>query len=216
MPEFIHDDRFEAYDISSVDTPEGRFYTVPTGEKYESVTTALKDWGDKSGLDAWRERVGEEEAERVSRHAAGRGQGMHSIAENYLNNEKNPSRGFMPPDVMMFKSIESILDKSIDVVYLQECALFSHRYKIAGRVDCVADVLGKLTIVDFKTSKRKKKRDWIHNYYLQTAAYSFMFEEMYGVRPEQVIIIIAVEYDKPQIFLADPYKYVEDPFFQTR
>ncbi len=217
MKAFIHDDRFTPVDLEATTTPEGRRYRTPSGDLYESITTVLgKDPEKKKSLMEWRKRVGNEEANRISRLASTRGTAMHTICENYLNNEENYIGKAMPNAVDMFRTLQPILDKAITKVYMQECALYSDVYRLAGRVDCIADIKGKLTVVDFKTSMRPKKREWIKDYYLQTAAYAFMFEEMYGVKPDQSLIMIAVQDDEPQLFIADPYKYKEDEFFTSR
>lgn len=215
MRVFTHNPILEEYHLEAVTGPDGRFYTTPDGNKYESITTALSRWGDKTALIKWRQRVGEKEANRITRVASSRGTGMHEIAENYLNNKKEYTKGFMPDAIELFRSIQPILD-TIPIVIAQEIPLFANKYRLAGRVDCIAEIGNKLTVVDFKTSRKRKKRKWIHNYFLQCAAYSFMIEEMYGMRVEQNIIIIAVEGDKPQIFISDPYKYLEDDFFVQR
>lgn len=217
---FIHEQRFDPYEIEAITTSEGRRYKVPNGPSdvlYESVTTALGNQpGKKQSLMEWRKRVGDEEANRISRLAATRGTAVHKIIENYLDNIENYAEGFMPDAVQMFSKLKPILDKGIDKVYMQECPLFSHEYRLAGRVDCLAECNGKLSIIDFKTSMKTKKRSWIHDYFLQTAAYSYMVEEMYGERIEQTVIFITVENDQPQIFVEEPYKYKDDPFFKGR
>ena len=215
---FIHEDRFEVQDIEAITTGGGRRYKVPNGELYESVTTALGRQPEKKrALMEWRRRVGDAEANRISRKAAGRGTAVHSMIEGYLNNINDPwSRSVMPDAFAMFKSLKPILDKSISKVYMQEAPLWSTKYKLAGRVDCIADIKGKLSVVDFKTSMKIKKREWVKDYFLQTAAYSHMIKEMYGDMVDQTIIFIAVEDRDPQIFVGDPHTDIKDAFFQER
>ena len=215
---FIHEDRFEVQDIEAITTGGGRRYKVPNGELYESVTTALGRQPEKKrALMEWRRRVGDAEANRISRKAAGRGTAVHSMIEGYLNNINDPwSRSVMPDAFAMFKSLKPILDKSISKVYMQEAPLWSTKYKLAGRVDCIADIKGKLSVVDFKTSMKIKKREWVKDYFLQTAAYSHMIKEMYGDTVDQTIIFIAVEDRDPQIFVGDPHTDIKDAFFQER
>ena len=114
---FIHEDKFELYEIEAITTPEGRQYKIPNGPSdvlYESVTTALgKQPGRMESLREWRKRVGWDEANRISRKAAGRGTAVHTIIENYLNNVEDPCKARMPDAVAMFKSLQPILDKSI-------------------------------------------------------------------------------------------------------
>lgn len=215
--EFIHEDRFEVHTIEAITTESGRRYKVPNGEMLESITTALGNQpGKKEGLMKWRRRVGEDEANRISRKASGRGTAVHSIIEDYLNNKEDPCKDRMPDAVMMFKQLQPILDKSISKVYMQEAPLWSYKYRLAGRVDCIADIKGKLSVVDFKTSMKIKKREWVKDYFLQTAAYSHMIEEMYGDTVDQTVIFIAVEDRDPQIFVGDPHTDIQDSFFQER
>jgi len=215
--EFIHEDRFEVHSIEAVTTESGRRYKIPNGDMYESVTTALGNQpGKKEGLMEWRRRVGEAEANRISRKAAGRGTAVHQIIEDYLNNLEDPIKDKMPDAVVMFRQLQPILDKSISKVYMQEAPLWSYKYRLAGRVDCVADIKGKLTVVDFKTSMKPKKREWVTDYFLQTAAYSHMIGEMYGDTVEQTVIFIAVEDRDPQIFVGDPHTDITHEFFEQR
>ena len=225
---FIHEDKFELYEIEAITTSEGRQYKVPnllsgtdsfgpSDVLYESVTTALgKQPGRMESLREWRKRVGWDEANRISRKAAGRGTAVHTIIENYLNNVEDPCKARMPDAVAMFKSLQPILDKSISKVYMQEAPLWSYKYRLAGRVDCVADIKGKLSVVDFKTSMKIKKREWVKDYFLQTAAYSHMIQEMYGDTVDQTVIFIAVEDKDPQIFIGDPKTDITHEFFEQR
>jgi len=215
--EFLHEDRFEVHSIEAVTTESGRRYKIPNGDMYESVTTALGNQpGKKEGLMEWRRRVGEAEANRISRKAAGRGTAVHQIIEDYLNNLEDPIKDKMPDAVVMFRQLQPILDKSISKVYMQEAPLWSYKYRLAGRVDCVADIKGKLSVVDFKTSMKPKKREWVTDYFLQTAAYSHMIGEMYGDTVEQTVIFIAVEDRDPQIFVGDPHTDITHEFFEQR
>ena len=215
--EFIHEDRFEVHSIEAVTTESGRRYKIPNGDMYESVTTALGNQpGKKEGLMEWRRRVGDAEANRISRKAAGRGTAVHQFIEDYLNNLEDPVKDKMPDAVVMFKQLQPILDKSISKVYMQEAPLWSYKYRLAGRVDCVADIKGKLTVVDFKTSMKPKKKEWVIDYFLQTAAYSHMIEEMYGETVDQTVIFIAVEDRDPQIFVGDPQIDITHEFFEQR
>lgn len=218
--EFLHEERFPRYEIESIETSEGRRYRVPNGPSevlYESVTTALGNLpGKKEALNEWRRKVGYEEANRISRIASSRGTSLHKIAENYLDNKEDFYEKAMPNAIALFNSLRPILDKSISKVYTQETPLFSHKYKLAGRVDCIAECAGSLSVIDFKTSRKVKKREWIQDYFLQTAAYSFMVEEMYEERVKQVVIFICVDDNPVQIFIDDPYKYKDDVFFKNR
>jgi genome maintenance exonuclease 1 len=188
-------------------TPAGRFYYPPSGEKFPSVTTVL-GVQDKSGLEAWRKRVGEEEAKRISVQAANRGSDVHLIAENYLNNMKDYGKGRMPVNVMTFNTLKPILDSRVNNIYFQEAPLYSRKIKTAGRVDLIAEFDGKLSIIDFKTSKKLKEAKWIEGYFLQTAFYAAAFYERTGVPIKQGVILVMVDDDKPQVFTVNTYEWL--------
>ena len=210
--------KYEPYPMERTTTPEGRRYKIPgTDETYESITTALgKNPEKKKSLQEWRKRVGEEEADRISRIASHRGTRVHAVIEKYLEGNEYYDRGEMPNVIEMFNSIKSYLDTNIASVYMQEAFLFSHKYKLAGQVDCIANCDGFRCIIDFKTSSKPKKKEWIEDYFLQCAAYSYMFEEMYGDKIHHNIVLIAVENDKPQFFLSNHSDYINHEFFTQR
>jgi genome maintenance exonuclease 1 len=180
---------------------KGRFYTTPSGIKYPSVTTVLGHAGDHSWLDAWKARVGEEEVKRVSGQAARRGTAVHELAEEYLKNNPRYTKGHMPANIASFLHIKPLLDKHITKVYGLEIPLYSDTLRTAGRVDCIAEWNGILSIVDFKTSKRKKERGDIHNYFMQESAYSYMFYERTGMLPKQLVTVMTVDDSEPLVFV---------------
>ena len=179
-----------------VDSEKGRTYQTPSGNAYPSVTSVLGLLG-KAEIIEWRKRVGEEEANRVSARAARRGTAIHTLCENYLlNTAVNPG----PFDLETFNSIRPFLDK-INNVHCLETQLYSDYLQVAGTVDCIAEYEGKMSIIDFKTSKRLKTRDDIHGYFMQTAAYAVMFEERTGIPVGKLVIIMAVDDEKPLVFV---------------
>ena len=117
----------------------------------------------------WRKRVGEEEANRISHRASTRGTKVHEIIEKYIDNDENFRDGYTPDVLESFLIMKPILDGFIGTVYAQEAPLYSTHLGVAGRVDCVAEFDGQLSIIDFKTSRKKKKKDWINNYFMQEA-----------------------------------------------
>jgi|688.fasta_scaffold05962_28 genome maintenance exonuclease 1 len=209
---FVHDPIDLGYDnLKDNTSSSGRTYITPEGKKYPSITTVL-GVRSKEAIMEWRRRVGEEEANRVSRHAAARGTALHTVAENYINNDVEyfPSNT-MPHVRALFKSVKPIIDTYVGTVVLQEKPLYSDHLGIAGRVDLVAEFNGKLSIVDFKTSKRRKKREDITNYFAQATAYSIMFEERTGIPVPQLVIIMAVDDDpKPIVFVEKRNSWVEE------
>jgi genome maintenance exonuclease 1 len=195
-------------------TPAGRFYYPPSGEKFPSVTTVL-GVQDKSGLEAWRKRVGEEEAKRISVQAANRGSDVHLIAENYLNNMKDYGKGRMPVNVMTFNTLKPILDSRVNNIYFQEAPLYSRKIKTAGRVDLIAEFDGKLSIIDFKTSKKLKEAKWIEGYFMQESFYAAAFYELTQIPIKQIVTLIMVDDEKPQVFIEQPLKWLPQ-FMQLR
>jgi len=204
---FIHENTLGNIELTTIYENGKRLYITPTNEKYPSVTTVLSNY-KKEGIIQWRKRIGEEQANKISTQASRRGTKVHKLCENYLNNEDAIFESYTPDNIVMFKSIQPILDE-LEVVYAQERTLFSHHLKTAGRVDCVGKFRGKPHIIDFKTSNKPKKWEWIDNYFMQGAAYSVMWEEMTGIPIPNLAIIIAVADDVPQVFIENRDNWIE-------
>lgn len=189
------------YDDLNADTSEsGRLYSTPDGRKYPSITTVLSILSEEA-IKAWRKRVGEEEANRISHRASTRGTAVHAIVEDYLNNVENYKEKYALNIIDNFLPLKEILDTRIGKIYAQEVPLFSHHLRVAGRVDCVAEFDGKISIIDFKTSRKIKQKKYIENYFMQEAAYAIMFEERTGIPITQLVTLIAVDDEQPQIFI---------------
>ena len=169
-----------------------RMYVAPNGKHYPSVTTVLADYG-KEGIMEWRKRVGEAKANEISRKATTRGTGVHKALELYLKNQDISSLEMMPNVKSLFVRMKDELDKKVNNIHCLETKLFSHELKLAGTVDCIAEHNGTLSVIDFKTSVRLKKKENIGNYFMQAAAYRQMFYEMTGLDAKQVIILIGVD-----------------------
>ena len=212
MTNFIHENPLGDIELNTVTENGKRCYVTPTGEKYPSVTTVLSNY-KKDGIIKWRKRVGEKEANKISTKASRRGTKVHKLCEDNLNNE-SAFQGYTPDNVDMFKTIQPTLNE-IEVVYAQERTLFSHHLKTAGRVDCVGKFRGKTHIIDFKTSNKPKKWEWIDNYFMQGSAYSVMWEEMTGVPVPYIAIIIAVADDTPQVFVENRDTWI-NKFIEVR
>ena len=191
---------------------EQRFYQTPDGNKYPSVTTVLSEMSDKTAILEWRKRVGEEEANRVSGRATRRGTAVHSLLEKLVLNEDVDFTDTMPLNMTMYNQIAKHLEKHVDDVRSSEGQLFSHKLKIAGSVDLVASYKGEPAIIDFKTSTKRKRKEWIENYFLQATMYSYMLYEMTGLYHPKLVIMIAVEEDSgygPQIFEEHASNWIE-------
>lgn len=187
-------------EMNAVTTDKGRKYRTPEGVDLPSITTVLSILS-RDSIAAWRKRVGEEEANRISHRAASRGTKVHAIIEDYLNNKETYRDEYLPDIVASFSDIKHILDTNIGDIYALEAPLYSNHLGVAGRVDCVADYGGKPSIIDFKTSRKRKKAEWVENYFMQEAAYAIMWEERTGIPIVQLVTIIAVDNSEPQVFI---------------
>lgn len=188
---FTHLTAITPVELKTIEGPAGRKYITPEGNKYPSITTVLGA-GDKPWLKEWRNMLGDAKADKEMKRASDRGTAVHLMIERFLNNEENPTRGMALEHIAEFNSVRLHL-KKIDNIYTQESALWSDILRVAGRVDCIGEYQGKLSIIDFKTSTNNKTDTMIQDYFLQTTAYALMFEERYGIQIEQVVIIMSVE-----------------------
>lgn len=184
-----------------------RLYLTPSGNSYPSITTVISNNSKKqASLAKWRERVGKEKAANISARSAGRGTKYHSITEDYLNNclVLNEYRKF-PLPVLMFQHSRDVLDR-INNIYLQEAALYSDNLEIAGRVDCIAEFDGVLSIIDFKTAAEPKKESYLYDYFVQETAYACCLQELYGLTVKQLVTIVACENGETQVKIMPPKK----------
>ena len=196
------------FDLKVETTDSGRLYATPTGEKYKSITTVLSNH-NKQAIMEWRERIGAEEATKISTKAATRGTKVHKICEDYINNEiPELKMQMMMPDLKeMFFKIKPIIDEKLGDVYSQEQALYSHKLKIAGRVDLIGMWNGKLSVIDFKTSARQKEESYIQNYFMQCTAYALMFSELTGMWIDDIVVLIATGEGEAQLFERQIHDY---------
>jgi genome maintenance exonuclease 1 len=200
MKKFIHRDDVGDFEIPDRVEKDGkRYYLTPDGNYYPSITSILSQQ-ENLGLEAWKERVGEKEAKRISKESARIGTAVHQLAEFYLSNLDFKLDKEEKKIVDTFNRLRFLLGNINNIVGL-EIPLFSDLIRVAGTCDCIAEYNGKLSIIDFKTSRRPKKEDWVDDYYMQTFAYKLMFEEMTGIEIQQVVILIAsVESFDVQVF----------------
>jgi ATP-dependent exoDNAse (exonuclease V) beta subunit len=172
-----------------------RVYKTPSGKSYPSVTT-VTGLLNKQAINEWRKRVGEAEANRISGTASKRGTRVHSLCESYLNNEHVVPDLF---DAETFKTIKPLLN-NIQDIHCLETPLYSDHLEIAGTVDCIAKYNGRVSVIDFKTSKRKKTRDSIQNYFMQCSAYAVAFEERTNIPVDRLIILMTVDDEDAIVF----------------
>ena len=185
-----------------------RVYETPDGNFYPSITTVLSV-RNKKGLFEWRKRVGDDVANYVARTSAARGTAVHHMCEDYLNNdfdEEKHKKKFLA--YCLFKQLAKETLDNVDNIHAQECGLYSDKYKVAGRVDCIAEYNGKLSIIDFKTSTKERSDEWNENYYIQASAYAEMYEERTGKSIDQIVILVATEDGVVQEFVKTKHDYI--------
>jgi len=198
-------------ELKQLDTDEStgeRFYITPNGVKLPSVTTVLGYFKKKSLIE-WRNRIGNEEADKVMFRASNRGTRFHNMMESYLRNEDDYLNGIMPDMKQSFNDMKETLDLIDNIRYI-ESPLHSEKLGVAGRTDVIAEFAGVPSIIDFKTSTKEKKEEWIGNYFEQGTAYALMYEELVKEPINQIVILISVDFmEHPQVFIRDKNQYVQ-------
>jgi len=190
-----------------------RYYITPEGKEYPSITTVLSNRG-KKGLFEWRKRVGNDVANYISGKAAKRGTAVHHMCEDYLNNVsfidpdwwQEKQKNFLP--FCLFNQLRNGVLQRINNIHAQECGLYSNKYGVAGRVDCIAEYNRVLSIIDFKTSTSERNDKYNENYYIQTAAYAEMYEERTGIPTDQIVILVVTEDGTVQEFIKSKQEYI--------
>ena len=186
-------------DLPSLDreTIDGvRYYDIPGESKLVSITS-ITSWINREIFRSWRARVGNEEADKVTKAATSRGTDMHTLTENYLLNEELPT--VQPLSEFLFKQSKPQLDL-IDNIHAIEKPLYSLKLGVAGTVDCIAEYEGELAVIDFKTSKKPKPRKWIDHYFVQCAAYACMLYEMKEIPVKKFVIIMSCENGEVKVY----------------
>ena len=210
---FVHN-AIEIPEVETKNVNRKRFYMTPTG-MYPSITTVLGVRKEKKkGLQEWRNRVGNDVANHIMRTAASRGTAVHHMCEDFLNNKEvvKEEQKFLP--WCLFSQLKPVLEKSVNNIYAQECGLWSEKYRLAGRVDCIAEWNGVPSIIDFKTSRSERKDDYNFEYYMQASAYAEMFQERTGIEINQIVILVVTEDGLVQEFVKQKDEYLE-PLVET-
>ena len=181
-------DLLEYRDIFQDNTGAYRTYRTPEGENYPSITSVLGANPEKAAmLQEWRDRVGVEEAAKITKKAAANGTGVHDSLEDYVLG--NPVTQINP----QYKAIKQVIDKHVDNIRGIEIPLYSDIIKIAGTADLVGDWDGDLAVIDYKTSLKLKREEWITDYFIQSTFYALSLKEIYGILPKYIVIIIGVQ-----------------------
>ena len=213
---FNHLEGYESVSLPTENIDGKRYYTTPEGKHYPSVTTVTgllnREW-----LKKWKKAVGEEKANKISRKASTRGTRYHHLQEDFLNNDLTEERlkQATPLDLYMFNQTKELTSKLGDI-YMLEGSMYSNELEIAGRVDCIAEFAGRVSVIDFKTSTKRKTPSQIKGYFMQETAYAKMFEELYDVPIERIVTIVAVEETgQSQLFVEEPKNWL-DQFIDLR
>ena len=192
-----------------------RHYVSDTGSSYPSMTTVLSIRG-KEAIYKWRKRVGNEEANRITKRATTRGTQFHSLMEQYFLNqitdvEEFRANAMVKNPGVWYLFLEAIheLEEKIGKIYCIEDYLYSDEYGVAGAVDMIAEWDGVISVIDFKTSNSEKKEEWIENYFIQGTGYAKMFTERTGISCDQLIIYVVPDNGIPQTFTKRVDDYTE-------
>lgn len=205
---FTHINTPEYEELTSRMRRGQRWYKTPEGNEYPSVTTVL-GCEPKPAIEAWKQALGNKRAKSEMERCSARGTAVHEMCEFYLNNEDSVTEGRDKTLIRLFNKMKMRL-KKIDNIRVQEVPMYSDTLKIAGRVDCVGEYDGVLSIIDFKTADRPKTEDMIEDYFIQCTAYAIMYSEMFEEAIDDIVVIIAAENGAmPQVFKRKIDDYVK-------
>ena len=196
---------YEHNELESTTVEGKRQYVTPDGT-FPSITTVLGRKKAKA-IKQWRERVGAEQANKITTQASRRGTNMHKVVENYLDNYEDYFEKALPHVKELFSTIQPVIDQNISLIHGIEVPLWSKHLGVAGRCDCIGVWDNELAIIDWKTSNKQKKEEWVEDYFLQATAYSIMYEERTKQPVGKAVIVIAVEGDQPQVFVKRTKNY---------
>jgi len=187
-----------------------RYYSVSDDDEFVklvSITSVISHFNKEIFVN-WRKKVGEDTANKITKAATSRGTDMHSLVENYLYNIAELPK-VQPLSDFLFKIAKPELNK-INNIHCLEGALYSKKLGIAGTVDCISEYNGELAVIDFKTSKKPKPKEWIEHYFVQAAAYAAMYYELTGIVVKKLVIIMSCESGECVVYEEyDKKKYLE-------
>jgi len=175
-----------------------RLYNLPNGDWVPSITSVTSFYNRQIFV-KWRERVGLEEANRITKRATARGTDFHQVCQDYLENKELNWNDYQPLTKIMFIHAKPYLDK-INNIHAIERTLYSEYFGLAGRVDCIAEYEGELAVIDFKTSDKIKPEEWIENYFVQETAYAAMYYELTGKSIKKLITLMVTPSGEVKVF----------------
>ena len=189
---FTHLNKLGDFELEANTIDGVRYYTLPSGKKAPSITSITSFYNRQTFIN-WRKKIGEEEANKITKVATDRGTKFHDLVEKYLSNEDVSSlKGVLPSTKARWIAARESLNK-IDNIHALEKPLYSEYFGIAGRVDCIAEYEGELAVIDFKTSKKIKPEKWLQNYFVQETAYACMYYEMTGISVKKIVTLLVAD-----------------------
>ena len=189
---FTHLNKLGDFELEANTIDGVRYYTLPSGKKAPSITS-ITSFYNRQIFKNWREKVGEEQANKITKVATDRGTKFHDLVEKYLLNEDiNSLKNVLPTTKARWIAARDALN-NIDNIHALEKPLYSEYFGIAGRVDCIAEYEGELAVIDFKTSKKIKPEKWLENYFVQETAYACMYYEMTGISVKKIVTLMVAD-----------------------
>ena len=189
---FTHLNKLGDFELEANTIDGVRYYTLPSGKKAPSITS-ITSFYNRQIFKNWREKVGEEQANKITKVATDRGTKFHDLVEKYLLNEDiNSLKNVLPTTKARWIAARDALNK-IDNIHALEKPLYSEYFGIAGRVDCIAEYEGELAVIDFKTSKKIIPEKWLENYFVQETAYACMYYEMTGISVKKIVTLMVAD-----------------------
>ena len=197
-------------ELKRQESDEGRFYLDSKNNPVPSVTTVLnKTSNKKDSIQQWRNRVGEEEANRIIKQSTDIGTMVHEALELYLNDQEwrnfSDNQDGVLAERMTEKFIESGLNSITEVWGLEVGLILDGLY--AGTADCVGKINGEPSLIDFKTARKMKKREWIEDYFLQCCAYANAHNVMFSTEINQIVILMIDRNLVFQEFIVKPTEF---------
>ena len=196
---FTHLNKLGDFELEANTIDGVRYYTLPSGKKAPSITS-ITSFYNRQIFKNWREKVGEEQANKITKVATDRGTKFHDLVEKYLLNEDiNSLKNVLPTTKARWIAARDALN-NIDNIHALEKPLYSEYFGIAGRVDCIAEYEGELAVIDFKTSKKIKPEKWLENYFVQETAYACMYFEMTGISVKKIVTLMVADNGNVKVY----------------
>jgi ATP-dependent helicase/DNAse subunit B len=195
---FIHHNYLGDIELDCKTTESLRLYNLPDGQWVPSITSVTSFYNRQIFV-KWRERVGIEEANRITKRATARGTDFHQVCQDYLENKELNWNDYQFLTKHMFHHAKPYLDK-INNIHAIERTLYSKYLGLAGRVDCIAEYEGELAVIDFKTSEKIKPEAWIENYFVQETFYAAAYYELTGKVVKKLITLMVTPNGEVKVF----------------